>query len=448
MFGSRSFLLFLLAWLLFTPTQTLTAAKLYDGILSPTDFGANGNDNKDDTEAFQKCIDAAKKRNASKIVVTPGRYIIGKAITIENVSNLIIEGSGAILEKPSSNGSNILYGHYNKQITIRDLIFEGNRTSDFKEEWPHKMNACAIIGRSSGIRFENCVVKDFHYGICLGTSTENGYDVWVENCQFENNNSDIDLYGKPSLHISGNVSHNCTGHSIQIEPPYKREAGIFDYRDQPKIDALSIGNIISENVIVGCKGVGIIIFGGCENVTACNNQIINYGTAGIMTHTGSRNITIRGNIISNSQFTKTNDRPWKDQGAGIILSRVDNAIVEGNIISHPNTGIYLSGTHGAILSNNKISDAKDAGVCLYDATSSLLTGNHIQNYNLNMAWWGNSGIVVYNSRGVNIASSMISDENSNGYAIFTSNSNNIEVKDVIGIGYSKSLTYPSNLYKE
>lgn len=131
------------------------------------------------------------------------------------------------------------------------------------------MNACAILGRSSGIRFENCVVKNFHYGVCFGTSTDNGYDVWVINCQFFNCNSDIDLYGKPSLHISGNVSHGCTGHSIQIEPPYKRDDSI---------------------------------------------QIINYGMCGILLYAGAKNIQIKGNTISNSLYAKNNDRPWKDSG--------------------------------------------------------------------------------------------------------------------------------------
>lgn len=427
------------------PTHPLVASNLTDGVFSPSNFGANGSDNKDDTEAFQKCIDVAKNRKTSKIVIAPGRYIISKTITLENVKNLIIEGSGATLENPSGNGSNIFYGHYNRQITIRDLIFEGNRSNDFKEEWPQKMNACAIIGRSSGIRFENCMVRNFHYGVCFGTSTENGYDVWVLNCQFENNNSDIDLYGKPSLHIRGNVSHNCTGHSIQIEPPHKREGEHYDYLQQPNIDALSVGNIISENVIVGCKGIGIIIFGGCENITVSNNQIINYGTAGIMTHSGSKNLQISGNIISNSQYSKTNERPWKDHGAGIILTRVENAIIGGNIISHPNTGIHVTGSKGAVICNNKVSDAKDAGICLYDAEKCQLSQNTIEDYNLNKSWWGNSGIVVYNSKDIAISNTTISDSNNSLYSIFTGNSKNVTTDRVSGYGYKTSLTYPANL---
>ena len=269
--------------------------------------------------------------------------------------------------------------------------------------------------------------------------------MWVLNCQFENNNSDIDLYGKPSLHIRGNVSHNCTGHSIQIEPPHKREGEHYDYLQQPNIDALSVGNIISENVIVGCKGIGIIIFGGCENITVSNNQIINYGTAGIMTHSGSKNLQISGNIISNSQYSKTNERPWKDHGAGIILTRVENAIIGGNIISHPNTGIHVTGSKGAVICNNKVSDAKDAGICLYDAEKCQLSQNTIEDYNLNKSWWGNSGIVVYNSKDIAISNTTISDSNNSLYSIFTGNSKNVTTDRVSGYGYKTSLTYPANL---
>ena len=64
------------------PTHPLVASNLTDGVLSPSNFGANGSDNKDDTEAFQKCIDVAKNRKTSKIVIAPGRYIISKTIKI------------------------------------------------------------------------------------------------------------------------------------------------------------------------------------------------------------------------------------------------------------------------------------------------------------------------------------------------------------------------------
>ncbi len=429
--------------------QTSAAISVINTVvLSPTEYGAKSNDLVDDSEAFQKCLDEAKRRKGLKIMIPPGEYIIAKELRIDETKNLVIEGAGSTLIKPTGNPSNVFYGNYNKQITIRDLTFIGGRAPDFKEQWPQRMNACAIIGKSSGIRFENCVVKDFHYGVCFGTSTENGYDIWVENCQFENNNSDIDLYGKPSLHISGNVSHNCTGHSIQIEPPYKREGVHYDYLEQPAIDALSIGNIISENVIVGCKGIGINVFGGCENITVTNNQIINYGTAGIMTHAGSKNVFISGNIISNSQYLKANDRPWRDQGSGIILSLVENAIVEGNIISHPNTGIYMSGTKGAMIINNKITDSKDAGICLYDAAMCQLSHNSIDGFNLSQSWWGSSGIVVYNSKEITISSSTILSTNNSSHAIFSDKCENIKVKDIVGRGYKKSLAYPANLYNE
>lgn len=416
------------------------------GTINPIIYGAKPNDSVDDSEAFQKCLDEAKKRRGSKLVVPPGEYIIAKELRINETENLVIEGAGALLKKTEGNGINILYGNYNKQITIRDLSFEGGRTNNFKEQWPQKMNACAILGRSSGIRFENCVVKNFHYGVCLGTSTDNGYDVWVINCQFFNCNSDIDLYGKPSLHIVGNVSHGCTGHSIQIEPPYKRDDSFQDYTEQPQIDALSVGNIVSENVIVGCKGIGIIVFGGSENISIINNQIINYGMSGFLIHTGVKNIQIKGNIISNSLYLKNNDRPWKDSGAGIVVLNARNALVEGNIISHPNTGIYVSGTSGAIISNNKIDNAKDAGICLYDANICTLNGNAIGDFNLNKSWWANSGIVLNNSREISIYSTTIKDSNNNNYSVYSSNSENVIIKDLTGIGYKTSITYPATLF--
>ena len=430
----------------FLSIKATTVSYKNNMVLSPIDCGAIPNDNIDDSKAFQKCLNEAKKRNGT-IIIPSGRYIIAEELIIEETTNLVIEGRGATLIKPERDGSNMFYGNYNRGITIRDLNFEGNRPDDFKEQWPRKMNACAILGRSSGIRFENCSVKDFHYGVCFGTSTENGYDVWVENCRFENNGTDIDLYGKPAVHIRGNVSHNCKGHSIQIEPPYKRVQGYYDYTSQPQIDALSIGNIISENVIVGCGGTGVIIFGGCEDISVTSNQIINYGASGIFVKEGAANVSIQGNIISNSTQGELNERPWTDAGAGIVVSNVKNAVVIGNIVSHANTGVYLSGANGCLLTNNKISDSKDAGICMYNSTKCTASNNIVDNYNLDKSWWGNSGMVIYNSRDVRISSSTISDTQSNAHAIFSLESEHIEVKDVIGYGFKTSLTYPARLEK-
>ncbi len=414
-------------------------------ILSPTDYGARANDNIDDSDAFQKCLNEAKKNNGAKIIVPQGRFIIAKELRLEGTSNLIIEGSGTTLIKPSNNGTNIFCGYYNSQITIRDITFEGNRKEFFEEQWPHRMNACAILGKSSGIRFENCVVKNFHYGVCFGTSTENGYDVWVVNNQFFNCNSDIDLYGKPSVHIVGNSSHDCSGNSIQIEPAYIREEGHYDYKQQPQIEALSVGNIVSENVIEGCKGVGIVVFGGSENITVSNNQIINFGTAGILTHDGASNLNIRDNIISNSQQVHSNNRPWTSSGAGVVVAKINNVIVMGNIINHANTGIYVTGTTGALISNNKVIDSKDAGICLYDASFCMLNGNQIDNFNLNKSWWASLGIVIYHSKDISVTETVIKDLGQNDYSVISLESEGIKVLNITGLGYKKSLTYPIEL---
>jgi parallel beta-helix repeat protein len=412
---------------------------------SPVDYGAKANDNIDDSDAFQKCLNEAKKKNGAKIIIPQGMFIIAKELRLDETCNLIIEGCGTTLVKPMNNWTNIFYGNYNKQITIKDISFEGNRSDAFDEQWPHRMNACAILGKSSGIRFENCLVKDFHYGVCFGTSTENGYDIWVVNNQFINCKSDIDLYGKPAVHIVGNSSHNCTGNAIQIEPPYTRKEGFFDYKDQPQIDALSVGNIVSENVIEGCEGVGIIIFGGSENITVCNNQIINFGSTGILTHDGASNLIIRDNIISNSKHVHSNNRPWTSSGAGIMVAKVYNINVSANLISHANTGIYVAGATGALLSNNKVADSKDAGICLYNASQCLLNANQIYNYNLSRSWWASSGIVFYHSKDITVCESVITDTVGNDYSVFSLESERIKISNTTGTGYKKSLTFPANL---
>ena len=104
--------------------------------LSPSDFGANGEDKIDDTEAFQKCINEAKKKRVSRIVVAPGTYYIGKTIRLEQVSNMIIEGSGAVLVKPSGNNSNIFYIIPKSRLEIwflRGIVFRSFKSIGLKK---------------------------------------------------------------------------------------------------------------------------------------------------------------------------------------------------------------------------------------------------------------------------------------------------------------------------
>lgn len=413
--------------------------------LSPSNFGANGKDKIDDTKSIQDCVKHAKNNKKTKIVFEPGIYYIKGTLDLSKIDGLIIEGNGATLIKPKGNYSNIIWGEYSSNISITNLIFEGNRPEKLEYKWPHMMNACAIMGKCGGIHFENCKVRNFWYGVCLGTSTPFSHDIWIKDCVFENCNSDIDLYGKPTIVISGNVSRGCSENSIQIEPAYKKDNNIFNYKEQPNIDALSVGNIVANNTIVDCKGVSINIFSGCEDIVITGNNIINYGAVGIMcSHKGASNIVVSNNVISNSTSTKRNDRPWNASGSAISLAEITNVLVNSNVIRHANSGINVESTLGATITNNRISDSKDAGVCLYGCERCLVTGNNIENYNLSDSWWASSGIVVMRSKNLLVSNSIIHTNKKSPYSIYCNESEGIVMNDILASGYTEAVSYYLN----
>ena len=75
-----------------------------------------------------------------------------------------------------------------------------------------------------------------------------------------------------------------------------------------------------------------------------------------------------------------------------------------------------------------------------------LNGNVIVDFNQNKSWWANSGIVINNSQDISIFSTTIKDANNNSFSVYSSNSENVIIKDLTGIGYKTSMTYPATLF--
>lgn len=104
--------------------------------LNVRDFGAKGNNNHDDTLAFQQAIDSAMV-TGNRVLVPAGNYIISSTLLIKKGVNLVGVGPGSTPLQTPYNGSSIRY----------------TGTDNF---------AVKIIGHSSGIR--DIVLFDVNQG--------------------------------------------------------------------------------------------------------------------------------------------------------------------------------------------------------------------------------------------------------------------------------------------
>ena len=307
------------------------------------------------------------------------------------------------------------------------------------------MNACCIIRESNNLRFYDCSIIDFWYGVCLGTSYETGYNVWVENCYFNNCNSDIDLYGKPTVIIKNNVSYNCTENSMQFEPVGTLDNTIFDYTKQPYNNSLSVASQLCNNTIVNCANLSIALFPACEDIIISHNVIINYGLFAIYCRNdGPTNVVISNNIISNT----LKDAPTSIgdyTGCAIFVKRLVNVNVIGNTIRHAGNAIMLESTEGGSVSNNTIYDSMGAAICINSTKECSINGNKIVRYDLS-GKIDRGAVYIYRATNIQFNDNYITgDATINNYSLAVYGTTGFSANNLVATGFKIAMVIPSTL---
>ena len=387
--------------------KNLIAILIINDSIKPEQLGAKHDNINDDSDYLIKCINILNNNNGGTIELT-NNYIIAKEIDISNSSNIIFNGNGkGTLTKPLNNDTNIFFGDNTTNIKFINLKFEGNRRETLSSNWPHTMNACAILRYGINNSMENCEINNFWYGVCLSTSN-NSKNTHINACKFSNNNSDIDLYGKPIVSITNNSSKNCTGNSIQIEPIGEAHEDIYDYNNETNIDSLSINNIIKGNSIDGCHDIAINISSGSINTIITENTITNCSLGIYLYHLECKNIIVSNNVISNITGLRDieNGRPYYNIGCGIVIcSNIYGANISNNIIDHARCGIGIIGSSSAhvknyLVNNNVIQHCLTSGISVYYGENISLMNNFFKDNCLgsgDLYWYQNSGIHLYGS---------------------------------------------------
>lgn len=350
----------------------------------PEWFGAKGDGITNDASFIQKTVTYFKTIKLTK------HYIVNNPVLFSGLNNRTIIGSeDSLIESTAVN--TIFYALSSSNVTFNGLNFEGNKQSDRTYTWPLEENAAIIFNSYSNNNVINgCKVKNFYYGVCLGTDYSSN-NVIKDNI-FENNNKDIDTYGTPVI-IKGNISRGCTDMSIQIES-YSLDQDIEDYRDY-STRPISVCSRVVDNTIMDCQNVGITICSGAYSTIVSRNTIINYHTYAISVKENTYGIIVSDNIIKNfagQESTSVDSRPV-DEVSAIINAAVDSKI-HNNLIIGAQNGLYNKNVN-SIVSNNVIVDSLHCGIV---ADKGKFISNYIRDAGCSPnGWWGYGGVYIFNS---------------------------------------------------
>lgn len=380
-----------------TATATATAAATPPNSegLNVRSFGAKGNGTTDDSAAFQAALDKAASSGIGLVVVPPGTYSIGTALTAR--APIRLEGlsgwsdttvafaaalsTGILFEQPTTA---VVYPGPAMQLINLGISYGGTGNAvEFNESALSSPFQDTIV---SGCRF-------YLTGAGVALYSVNQRDAIITANQFFGPNATsgvgIQLSDSDNTKIENNVFYNLM-------------YGVYGYRAANR--QFDAGCVIIGNSMYGftdalhfegwelVQAIGNIVDGAnnnCFHLLDCYHSLIadNYlgvnGTAnGILMETQQPygtdfvgQITFRGNYI-NHYAGASGAAAIAVTGASATLPE-DQVIIEGNFVNgYPRCGVQLNNAQNVMVSGNSFTAAASGSVTVYDQTPGK---NHILN---------------------------------------------------------------------
>lgn len=382
-------------------------------------------------------------------------------------SNIVIEGGIWYTDikdyKPGQESTAIRFGH-GKNVYVKDVVVDGNMDG-------HHMSFCGV----SDITIENCTFKKYvgennkeavQFDICHSENIagEYGYyddtcekNVLVKNCTFDGLSRGIGAHSAVyGVYYQDIMIENCKFSDIDKQAVLAMNFKNFVVKNN-KMTNVGSGvdfryyNLEGENFYQPNQGTvskvsaeaDIKITGNTIETKLSENQSNSYGIYLFGGEAGGVTYRIKDGVISNNKITSA--------AHGIFLSYADDITVTGNTVSKitlnaksaPSNGICLIASnknkisknvvgassgyqiigHGIslrskskdnVISDNKITKTKRAGIMVADGSSATLTKNKITSCMI-------YGIGSENAK-VNVYSNQISGCKSTGIAILNGSS--------------------------
>lgn len=153
-----------------------------------TAYGAKGDGSTNDTSAIQATIDAAYGAGGGVVYLPAGTYIVNPGIQVKSNVTFRGSGGGTILKlvASSTTDDNILKSESYDNVTIEELVVDGNRTNQggTPGSYTHTQYGIYIAG-SGKVTVRNVGVKST---TGVGIHIYNASATTVENCYSTDNN--------------------------------------------------------------------------------------------------------------------------------------------------------------------------------------------------------------------------------------------------------------------
>jgi len=304
--------------------------------------GCNIYSNADAATVFNYAIDLMETADNQTLLIKNATYPISTPISMTAAHRCKIsgEGPGTILQTPDTTDENILYVYYCHDVTIENLVFDGNRINNGGDCYN------ILCTNSDNITIQNCkIINASYYGIMVYESeADTVFDINIKNNYIYNSgfHGIFVTSGADNITISGNRVKDCCG-------------------------------------AVHASFNGGIFCNGCYNVLIENNictGMVNAGylTAGIVVYHDGATVTgppiiYPGCVISNNICNLNN-------GQGILVESVPGVIIDGNFCKNNLcAGIYLEdATYGGLISNNLCITNSPAVVNDWDIQGGIQAG--------------------------------------------------------------------------
>ncbi len=262
------------------------------GYINANSYGANGEDEFDDTNALQDAIDFAH-RLGKGLYIPAGTYYIGKRLSV--YSDTTIKGAGmwhtvlkSTVDSSVLRGGRAGFSILGNDINISDLKIFGE--GDYRRS---SYTVAGISGRGRNVTIENVWIEQVSCGIWAEL-----YDSIITSCRITNTFADgIHLpHAAQNTEISNCIVYGCGDDGIATSASVSAEK-------------VSSGITVKNNTIGQVYwGRGIMMSGNAGSVL--ENNVINgiWRSCGILAWTESNydtlstyNLTIKENIVSNSE---------------------------------------------------------------------------------------------------------------------------------------------------
>ena len=315
-------------------------------VFDPRDYGANPNDDIDDTFAIQAALDAARDAGGGHVLLSAGTYILtgtGKAsdgaLRVYDNTELSGAGMGETILKLQDGWESKITGlirtpvnQATENVIIRDLTLDGNRDNTTAD------------------------VDGIMTGVLPGDTERHDNNILIERVEIHDV-SRIAFNPHEQTHnltIRDSVAHHNSWDGFIADWV---ENGVYE------------NNIAYEN---GRHGFNVVTHS--NNMVLKNNVAYENGENGIVLQRGSGSTTIDGwesAEMQNHDILVLNNEVYNNGKNGILLKQVrDNQIVGNIIYGNGDDGIQIEGAFGNIIDGNTI-DSLTHGIEVRKYTGSI-----------------------------------------------------------------------------